>query len=85
MSCSDSFIGSIDAARVCRPVCEMRPAERTASIAVCSARSLPEHSITASTPTPSVRVLEQRGDVDLRRVEHLADVEAAGERRRGSG
>ena len=44
---------------------------------VCSARSLPEHSMTASTPMPSVAVLEHRRDVDLARVDDLADAEAA--------
>ena len=54
-------------ALVCRPVWEIRPAERTAASAVCSARSLPEHSMTASTPMPSVCVLDPGGDVDARR------------------
>ena len=42
-------------------------------------RSLPEHSMTASAPMPSVRSLSHSHDVDLRGVEHLADVEARGQ------
>lgn len=45
---------SIAAAFAWRSVWEIRPAERTAEIVVCGARPLPGHSITASTPTPSV-------------------------------
>src|ERR1041384_3154878 len=49
--------GAVGAGGVCRPVCATRPADRTDARAVCRARSLPEHSIAASTPIPAKRSL----------------------------